>query len=77
MKIRTFFCRKSLTATKLLPALLLMAVTAPLGAQEEGTIKEQRFNAVVTSVPSLQINPSARSGGMGDVGVSTTPDVFA
>lgn len=56
---------------------VLSAAYAPLKAQNEGEVTERRFNAVVTSVPSLQINPSARSGGMGDVGVSTTPDVFA
>ena len=32
-------------------------------------------NPIVTAVPSLSIAPDARAGGMGDVGVATTPDV--
>ena len=34
-------------------------------------------NVVTTSVPFLIISPDSRSGAMGDVGVSTTPDVNA
>ena len=32
-------------------------------------------NPVITAVPSLSIAPDARGGGMGDIGVATTPDV--
>lgn len=32
------------------------------------------INVVTTAVPFLRISPDARSGGMGDVGVATTPD---
>lgn len=32
-------------------------------------------NPIVTAVPSLSIAPDARAGGMGDIGVATTPDV--
>jgi hypothetical protein len=32
-------------------------------------------NPVITAVPSLNIAPDARAGGMGDVGVATSPDV--
>lgn len=31
-------------------------------------------NTVFTSIPFLRINPDGRSGGMGDVGLATTPD---
>ena len=31
-------------------------------------------NAILTAVPFLRINPDARSGGMGDAGLATSPD---
>jgi len=34
----------------------------------------QRLNVVTTAVPFLRISPDARSGGMGDLGIATTPD---
>ena len=57
-------------------ALLLLALgslTSHLTAQEVS--QDRRFNPVLTSVPSLNINPSARAAGLADMGVSTTPDV--
>ncbi len=33
-----------------------------------------KFNVITTSVPFLSISPDSRSGGMGDVGVSTSAD---
>lgn len=33
------------------------------------------LNIVTTAVPFLRISPDARAGGMGDVGIATTPDV--
>ena len=57
-------------------ALLLLALgslTSRLTAQEVS--QDRRFNPVLTSVPSLNINPSARAAGLADMGVSTTPDV--
>lgn len=35
----------------------------------------QENNPIVTAVPSLSIAPDARGGGMGDVGVATSPDI--
>ncbi len=32
------------------------------------------INVVTTAVPFLRISPDARAGGMGDVGIATTPD---
>lgn len=64
---------------KLIVALSVTLITlTTLNAQtEQGVPDVPRFNAVFTSVPSLQISPSARAGGMADMGVSTTPDVFS
>ncbi len=32
------------------------------------------INIVTTAVPFLRISPDARTGGMGDVGIATSPD---
>ncbi len=37
----------------------------------------QELNAIQTVVPFLLIAPDSRAGGMGDVGVATSPDVFS
>ncbi|MBO4804682.1 MAG: type IX secretion system outer membrane channel protein PorV [Paludibacteraceae bacterium] len=37
--------------------------------------KENKFNPLQSAVPSLSIAPDARGGGMGDVGVATSPDI--
>lgn len=34
----------------------------------------ETINVVTTAVPFLRISPDARAGGMGDVGIATTPD---
>lgn len=36
-----------------------------------------QINTITTAVPFLRINPDARSGGMGDVGLATSPDANA
>ncbi len=35
------------------------------------------INVVTTAVPFLRISPDARAGGMGDIGVATSPDARA
>ncbi|MBO7469507.1 MAG: type IX secretion system outer membrane channel protein PorV [Bacteroidales bacterium] len=35
------------------------------------------YNVISTAVPSMMIAPDARSAGMGDLGVSTSPDVYS
>ena len=35
------------------------------------------INVVTTAVPFLRISPDARSGGMGDLGVATSPDAMS
>ena len=37
----------------------------------------QQYNPVPVAVPSLQIAPDARGGGMGDIGAATMPDVYS
>src|SRR5215211_7624615 len=49
--------------------LLLAGGISSVNAQTQPTI-----NVVTTAVPFLRISPDARSGGMGDLGVATTPD---
>ena len=35
------------------------------------------YNVISTAVPFMMIAPDARSSAMGDVGVSTSPDVYS
>ncbi len=39
-----------------------------------GQTTPNRLNVTTTAVPFLRISPDARAGGMGDLGVATTPD---
>lgn len=59
--------------------LFAIAVLCIVGIQAIGQttyIKDnQVINTVTTAVPFLRINPDARAGGMGDVGVATPTDV--
>lgn len=50
--------------------LLLIGISASTFAQSAEPI-----NIVTTAVPFLRISPDARAGGMGDMGISTTPDI--
>ena len=52
-------------------AVTIMTVNA-FSAQSQ--TQAQKINVVTTAVPFLRISPDARSGGMGDVGIATTPD---
>src|SRR5689334_4803964 len=57
-------------ATLKLTALVMLLGGAPtVNAQPADPI-----NVVTTAVPFLRISPDARSGGMGDVGIATSPD---
>lgn len=38
------------------------------------SVDAQQINIVTTAVPFLRISPDARSGGMGDAGIATSPD---
>lgn len=54
---------------KLTAVLVLLAGLNSLYAQRTDSI-----NVVTTAVPFLRISPDARAGGMGDLGVATSPD---
>lgn len=41
------------------------------------TSHAQNINVVTTAVPFLRISPDARAGGMGDLGIATSPDASA
>jgi hypothetical protein len=56
------------TASKLFATVLLTCFATSAFAQA------QRINVVTTAVPFLRISPDARAGGMGDLGIATTPD---
>ncbi len=56
-------------------AILILAGLA-LGNNIKGQ-NEGELNAIQTVVPFLTIAPDSRSGGMGDAGVATTPDLYS
>lgn len=39
--------------------------------------QDSEYNVIPTAVPALMIAPDARSAGMGDLGVATSPDVYS
>jgi len=48
-----------------------------LGGTITVSYAQNKINVVTSAVPFLRISPDARSGGMGDVGIATTPDANA
>lgn len=40
-------------------------------------LSAQNYNPIHVAVPSLQIAPDARGGGMGDIGAATMPDIYS
>ncbi|HYC40079.1 MAG TPA: type IX secretion system outer membrane channel protein PorV [Chitinophagaceae bacterium] len=60
------------TALKLTAGILLFCgLSTAVNAQVD------KINVVTSAVPFLRISPDARSGGMGDIGVATSPDATA
>jgi hypothetical protein len=57
----------------LVVSLILIAGLSSLQAQTD----TDPINVVTTAVPFLRISPDARAGGMGDLGVATSPDANA
>jgi hypothetical protein len=58
--------------------VLLLFILATTGRSFlYGQQNSDELNAIQTVVPFLTIAPDSRSGGMGDAGVSTSPDVFS
>jgi hypothetical protein len=56
------------TASKLIASLFLF------GGIISAAKAQDRINVVTTAVPFLRISPDARAGGMGDLGIATSPD---
>lgn len=60
------------TTVKLSALIILLAGAATsVNAQSSGT---RNPSVVTTAVPFLRISPDARSGGMGELGIATSPD---
>ncbi|MDR2084751.1 MAG: type IX secretion system outer membrane channel protein PorV [Bacteroidales bacterium] len=57
-------------------SVLFISIAASLNAQDDLNTKyaQMGLNSITTAVPFMTISPDARSGSMGDVGVSTSPD---
>lgn len=58
------------TARKLTAGILFFCGFLPLSKAQNA----QPINVVTTAVPFLRISPDARAGGMGDIGIATSPD---
>jgi hypothetical protein len=56
-------------------AKCLLASITLLSLVSTSLAQNSPINVVTTAVPFLRISPDARAGGMGDLGVATTPDV--
>lgn len=60
-----------------LMAFITASTTINLSAQQvnqDERADQVQLNTITTAVPFLMISPDARAGGMGDVGVATSPD---
>ena len=57
-------------------AALLLALSFFSQAKSQDT-EPEKINVVTSAVPFLRISPDARAGGMGDVGIATSPDANA
>lgn len=62
---------------KRLFTLSLLLITLHSLAQIQVEDNKFRLNTITTSVPFLIISPDAKAGGMGDVGVASTPDAMS
>jgi len=67
--------------SKLIISVSLLASSLYVGAQNPGRMSVNELagsnNAITTAVPFLTIAPESRSGGMGEVGAATDPDVWS
>lgn len=62
---------------KIISFIIVMAITISSFAQNVSGVDEigrNNLNTITTAVPFLLISPDSRAGGMGDVGVATSPD---
>jgi len=60
------------TAYKLIACFLFLMILLTIPSAHAQNIG--RINVVTTAVPFLRISPDARAGGMGDLGLATSPD---
>ncbi len=54
--------------------ILSVIMITIINVSAQTTSQTKPINVVTTAVPFLRISPDARSGGMGDIGIATTPD---
>jgi hypothetical protein len=62
---------------KIISTILVLAFSLSVFSQEVSGIDQigrNNLNTITTAVPFLLISPDSRAGGMGDVGVATSPD---
>jgi len=71
--ICTLNFRKIMKRSFRLLFVLILTVLATQNIYAQGTLSGA--NTITTAVPFLAITPDSRAGGMGDVGVGTSPDV--
>ena len=57
----------------------ILLLSSPVYSQTDVIVDDGKFkvNTITTSVPFLIIDPDAKAGGMGDVGVATNPDAMS
>jgi len=56
---------------------LTVGIFLLMGAISARAQQTDKINVVTTAVPFLRISPDARAGGMGDLGVATSPDAMS
>src|SRR3982750_3028708 len=59
------------------PTALKLTALAMLCGSLTAVKAQEKLNVVTTAVPFLRISPDARAGGMGDLGLATSPDASA
>lgn len=57
--------------------IFMMCIQTILKAQIDFIDRYEELNTITTAVPFLIISPDAKAGGMGDVGVASTPDAMS
>ena len=72
LKLERFNTMKQKSLKLALSFVIGCMVVSEVNAQDV-----QPINVVTTAVPFLRISPDARAGGMGEVGIATSPDVNA
>jgi hypothetical protein len=64
-------------ATLKLTALVMLLAGATTNVEAQSGTGVRNPSVVTTAVPFLRISPDARSAGMGDVGIATSPDAYS